>query len=97
MSPLQFPEWVDAPKRQSKAALASKRLQYILCRAALVTVPSGNIAQFALRVGVDRSSLHNFVRKGAFSAKTAIAIEECVGREHTPHEYLRNPLSITTK
>jgi len=93
---VDFPRWVETPKRQSKESLATKRLQYLLCRAALATVPGGSITEFAAKAGVERSSLHTFVRKGEFSAKTAVAIEEFVGRDHTPHEFLRNPLGIAT-
>jgi hypothetical protein len=94
---IKFPSWVDNPARQSKAAKASKRLNYLLYRAALQVVPSGNITAFAKFIGVERSTLHTFVQDGSFSPRMAIAIEEAVGRDHTPHEYLRNPLEIATE
>jgi hypothetical protein len=91
---IQFPAWVDTPKRQSKQDRASKRLQFLLCNAALQTVPGGSIAEFARKAQVERSSLHTFVRNGSFSAKTAVKIEKFVGRDTLPYEFLMSPLEI---
>lgn len=91
---MRFPQWVNTPARQSKHLLAKKRLKYLLHRAALESVEGGSIAEFAKKHELDRSSLHTFVQLGSFSAKTAVAIEAAVGRDHTPYEFLLNPLDI---
>ena len=91
-----FPEWVEKPKTQSDQELASKRLQFLLYKVALQTVPGGSLTEFARLADVERSSLHTFIRQGAVSAKTAVKIEQFAGRDVLPYEALMNPLEIKT-
>lgn len=91
---INFPAWVDTPKRQSKQQLASKRLKFLLCNAALQHTGRGNIAAFAETIGLEMTTVHLYVKKGALSRPAAETAEEIFGRKLIRAEWLTDPLSM---
>jgi hypothetical protein len=91
---MPFPSWVSEPADQTPQELASKRLQYLISKAALATVPGGTISAFADFCLVDRTTIYNYISAGSFSARTATKIERAVGRSILSHEALMYPLEI---
>lgn len=94
---INFPDWVELPKRQSKQQLAAKRLRYMLSRAALERVGYGNISTFAISIGLERNTVHLYVKNGRLSVPAATMAEEVFGKELIRAEWLLNPLAIGAK
>lgn len=91
---INFPEWVDQPKRQSKRQLAEKRLRYLMVRAALTVSGSATVASFASAIGLERTTVNLYTKKGKLSIRAAKKAEEVFGRDLIRAEWLTNPLAI---
>lgn len=91
---INFPDWVGMPKRQSKQQLATKRLRYLLCNAALHRNGRANIASFAHTIGMETTTIHFYVKKGGLSQAAADKAESIFGSELIRAEWLTDPLSI---
>lgn len=91
---VNFPNWVTAPKRQSKQQLAVKRLRYLCLRATIEDAPGGNIASFSEAIGMERTTIHLYVKLGKFSAPAAQRAEDHFGTDLISAEWLIDPLSI---
>lgn len=94
---LNFPTWVGGPKSKDKAALASRRLRYLLQRAANELVEEGSIASLSKAISVPRETIYYSVRTGGFSATVAEQIERSVGVDLLPRTWLMYPLEIPTE
>jgi hypothetical protein len=90
---MRFPLWVDG-KRMSKAARASARLKYMLSMLAAHVDGRQSMRALGDRVGLNHSTLSLYIRRGSFSESAARKIEEKIGRETIPFEYLVAPLDI---
>jgi hypothetical protein len=91
---INFPEWVTTPKGQSEEKLASKRLKYIICRAALEKLGAGNITAFGRAINLESTTLHLYVKLGAVSKVAAERAEKAFGRKLIRAKWLTNPLEI---
>jgi len=92
---MKFPTWVDEPKRQTKAQLATKRLKYLIERA-VIEKGCGSIGGLAANAGVDRTSIHKHIEAGRFSEVMATTLESFAGAELLPRQALTDPLAIVT-
>ena len=93
---MQFPSWADAPKL-SKKRRATQRLRFIISNLALRVSGRQSHRALADHVGLNHSTISVYVRRGAFSEKAAKVIEDRVGKELCPSEWLTDPLSIKTQ
>jgi predicted transcriptional regulator len=89
---MRFPPWVRLAKGPQKQAEA--RLQYLIHMAALQTAKGGSLSVFAKLVGVDRTLIYKYIKRGTFSLPTAMKISAYVGEHVLPHNALTEPLSI---
>lgn len=90
---MQFPDNVDSP-RSSKTRRAKDRLQYLMKRASMKLTGEGSVRALARSIGMDHSTLLYHLKNGRCSPGVALRIEETCGRDHTPNEWLRNPLDV---
>lgn len=91
---MKFPPWTKKGTLQERA---TKRLRYLINSTAAWVTEDGSVSAFATHCGVDRSSLHTFIARGAFSAATAVAIERAVGPDVLRAVWLTNPLEIVAE
>jgi hypothetical protein len=94
---INFPTWVELPKRQPAKQLAIKRLRYVVLRAVIERTSSGHIAAFAESIGMDKSTIHNYIKLGKFSRPAADIAERIYGKDLIRAEWLTNPLDIDQK
>lgn len=91
---INFPTWVEMPKRQPKRQLAAKRLRYLVLRASIARTFGGHVTAFATELGMDKTTIHTYIKLGKFSAPAASAAEELFGSDLIRAEWLTNPLDI---
>ena len=91
---MRFPAWTEVPDPRERA---SKRLHFLITAAAAQVVPKGTLADFATHCGIDRTSMHYHIRRGAFSGAMAVAIERAVGANVLRAVDLTNPLDIVAE
>lgn len=89
-----FPTWVKQTPKSDKQTLASRRLRYLVMRAAVEKTESGSISSFADLCSIERTQIHLAFRTGHFSAKMALVIEKAAGRDLLRKEWLIFPLDI---
>jgi predicted transcriptional regulator len=89
---MKFPPWVRLAKTPQKQAEA--RLQYLIHMAALQTAKGGSLSVFAKLVGLDRTLIYKYIKRGSFSLQSAMKISAYVGENVLPHTALTAPLSI---
>lgn len=90
---VKFPPWVDAPGLSDQAR-AANRLRYLIGRTAVEVTKDGTFGAFADFCGIDRGTLHVWIRRGSVSAPMALAIERAVGADVLRAVDLTDPLSI---
>lgn len=88
-----FPDDIDNPNLSDEQR-ASNRLKYIISRTALEATGDGSVAKFASVVGMDPSTIFIYIKRGRFSSRAAITVEDAFGREVLPNEWLRRPLEV---
>lgn len=91
---IKFPSWVVLPKRAPKNDQALKVLRYLVIRASFATSASANVADFATAIGLDRTTIHSYMKKGKFSIRAARAAEAHYGPELIKADWLINPLEL---
>jgi len=89
-----FPEWVETPARQSKGALATKRLRYLIQKAALDHTTTCTQRELAILCDCERSTISTYIRRGWFSKDMSATIEAKLGRDYIRAEWLTNPVAI---
>lgn len=89
-----FPDWVDNPPSQSDNARATKRLRFLIRRAAVLVSPECNVRGMCDRFGLSHNHVQKCMSTGAFPASLAVQIEKALGREVICHEHLLAPLEI---
>lgn len=90
---ITFPAWVNEATEDDDRA--SRRLRYMVMRAAIESTPKANIAALADLCFIDRTEIHVAMRNGQFSTKMAAKIEKACGRDVVRREWLVFPLQIT--
>lgn len=91
---IKFPSWVIVPKKASKQEQAFKILRYLVVRASLETSASANVTDFATNIGLDRTTVHGYMKKGKFSGPSAAAAEAHYGKDLIQAAWLTNPLAL---
>lgn len=94
---IDFPDWVNIPKKQTQLQLARKRLRFLVLRAAVQATVAGNIVSFGEAIGLHRATMHNYIKTGSFSIVAAARAEIVFGVELIRKEWLTNPLDIDAK
>lgn len=95
-----FPAWVSGPRKKraitvaGQAAIASRRLRYLIMRAAVETTEAGSIASLSDFCMVARTDVHAAIRAGHFSTKLATRIETACGRDIIRRDWLVFPCDI---
>lgn len=90
---MQFPD-TDSNPRTSKNQRARLRLRYLMIRAAMKLTGEASVRALANAIGMNHATLLYHIKRGECSANVATKIEDIVGREHTPNEWLRRPLDV---
>lgn len=91
---IKFPTWVETPRRQPKQQLAAKRLRYLVVRASIQRTFGGHIASFATAIGMDKSTIHLYIKLGKFSKPSAEMAENIFGSDVIQADWLTSPLTI---
>jgi len=97
---ISFPAWVTGPRKKraltdaDRAALASRRLRFLVMRAAVEKTEAGSIASLSDFCGVTRTDVHAAIRTGHFSTRLASKIESACGRELIRRDWLVFPCDI---
>ena len=91
---IKFPSWVTLPKKATKQQQAFKILRYLVIRASLETSDSANVTDFATSIGLDRTTVHGYMKKGKFSLPSAVAAEAYYGKDLIQAAWLTNPLAL---
>ncbi len=94
---VNFPDWVELPKRQAPEDLAAKRLRYLVIRASVEHNFGANIASFSKAIGKERSTVHMYIKNGKFTDSVAMLCEQVFGKKSLRAEWLINPLEIEQK
>lgn len=90
-----FPPWVEGPKANNDdGTLESRRVRYLVLKAAISSTPNGSIAALADACKIDRSQVHASIREGKLSPTMASKIEKVCGRNVVRREWLMFPLEI---
>lgn len=92
---MKFPRWVDSCSDDVQRA--RNRLQYIIARAAIEVTGKHSVRALARGAGIDHSVISYSIRRGLFSAESAVKLEDYAGRNLLPNEWLRNPLDIISE
>lgn len=90
---MQFPTSDSNPKL-SKKQRASDRLRYLFLRAALHHTGRASVRALSQAIEMNHASLHSCISHGQCTAGIACKVEDLVGRDHTPNEWLRRPLDV---
>lgn len=91
---MPFPTWVDLPEGQSDKERASKRIRFLICRAAILTVPECTLRGLATHCEINESQLSAVIKRGAMPMVMAEKIERCLGRDVVRAVDLVYPLEI---
>jgi len=94
---IKFPKWVVGKRSDTDAARATRRLRYLVMRAAIEHTDGCTITAFADFVGLDRGVVHWSMRTGSFSVPAAVQIQEKCGEALMPKSWLIFPLEIVSE
>lgn len=73
---------------------ARGRLRYLMQRAALRATGRASVRALADAIGMNHATLGDCIKNNRCTPGVALKIEDLVGKDHTPNEWLRFPLEV---